>query len=160
MSDQEHAHGDGHHRNYVKIWAILLALLVVSVLGPMLEILWLTLVTAFGIALVKAYLVVTRFMHINVEPRWLTYLMVTMLAFMGLFFAEKPPSNYREWLNSNYEFYDALAQELHEAGVIVEPDSREPWFLCEAHSDGCLDDTLERFERVVDLTMEKMSNVA
>jgi len=81
-------------------------------------------------------------------------------ALMGLFFAEKPPSNYREWLNSNYEFYDALAQELHEAGVIVEPDSREPWFLCEAHSDGCLEDTLDRFEGAVDLTMEKMSNVA
>jgi len=81
-------------------------------------------------------------------------------ALMGLFFAEKAPSNYREWIYSNYEFYDALAQELHEEGVIVEPDSREPWFLCEAHSDGCLDDTLERFERAVDLTMGKMSNVA
>jgi len=81
-------------------------------------------------------------------------------ALMGLFFAEMAPSNYREWLNSNYEFYDALAQQLHEEGVVVEPDSREPWFLCEAHNDGCLDDTLERFECAVDITMEKMSDVA
>ena len=81
-------------------------------------------------------------------------------ALMGLFFAEQPPTNYREWINSNYEFYDALAPELHEQGVLVEPDSREPWFLCEAHSDDCLDETLEKFELAVDITIQKMSNVA
>jgi glutamate-1-semialdehyde 2,1-aminomutase len=54
-------------------------------------------------------------------------------AMSGLFFNAKPPSNYREWRDSDYEFYDALAQELHELGILVEPDSREPWFLCEAH---------------------------
>jgi glutamate-1-semialdehyde 2,1-aminomutase len=79
-------------------------------------------------------------------------------ALMGLFFAEQAPSNYREWVNSNYEFYDALAVELHELGILIEPDSREPWFLCEAHSDGCLDETLMKFERAVDITMQKMSN--
>jgi len=81
-------------------------------------------------------------------------------ALMGLFFAEQAPGNYREWKNSNYEFYDALAEELIEQGVLIEPDSREPWFLCEAHSDGCLDETLTKFETAVDLTTEKMSNVA
>jgi glutamate-1-semialdehyde 2,1-aminomutase len=79
-------------------------------------------------------------------------------ALMGLFFADKAPSNYREWVNSNYEFYDTLAPFLHEEGVLVEPDSREPWFLCEAHTDNCLDDTLERFERAVDITIQKLSN--
>ena len=29
-----------------------------------------TLITAFGIAIVKAYLVAKNFMHINVEPRF------------------------------------------------------------------------------------------
>jgi len=81
-------------------------------------------------------------------------------ALMGMFFAEQAPSNYREWLNSDYAFYDTLAPELHNQGILVEPDSREPWFLCEAHSDGCLGDTLEKFERAVDITIEKMSNVA
>ena len=81
-------------------------------------------------------------------------------ALMGLFFAEKPPSNYREWIDSDYEFYDALAPELHNQGVLVEPDSREPWFLCEAHTDGCLDDTLARFERAVDITIRKLGNSA
>jgi glutamate-1-semialdehyde 2,1-aminomutase len=73
---------------------------------------------------------------------------------MGLFFAEQAPTNYREWLASNYKFYDALAPELHEQGILVEPDSREPWFLCEAHSDNCMQDTLDRFERAVDITIQ------
>ena len=81
-------------------------------------------------------------------------------ALMGLFFADEAPSNYREWVNSNYEFYDTLAPFLHEEGILVEPDSREPWFLCEAHTDNCLDDTLQRFERAVDITIQKLSNAA
>ena len=75
---------------------------------------------------------------------------------MGMFFSPEAPTNYREWVNSNYEFYDNLAPELHDEGILVEPDSREPWFLCEAHSDGCLDDTLSRFERAVDRTIDKL----
>jgi len=47
------AHGHAPHRNYLKIWAILLGLLVVSVTGPMVGIRMLTLITAFGVALVK-----------------------------------------------------------------------------------------------------------
>jgi caa(3)-type oxidase subunit IV len=71
-----------HHTNYVKIWGILLALLVVSVLGPMAEIRWLTLITAFGIALVKAFIVAKYFMHIGMERKWVIYLLLGMLAFM------------------------------------------------------------------------------
>ncbi|MCH9695395.1 MAG: aminotransferase class III-fold pyridoxal phosphate-dependent enzyme [Gammaproteobacteria bacterium] len=76
-------------------------------------------------------------------------------ALMGLFFDEQPPSNYREWVHSNYDFYDALAPELHEQGILIEPDSREPWFLCEAHTVGCLDETLDKFERAVDITLQR-----
>ena len=78
-------------------------------------------------------------------------------ALMGLFFAEQPPRDYRAWLESDYEFYDALAPELHDQGILVEPDSREPWFLCEAHKDGCLDETLDKFERAVDITSDKIT---
>jgi glutamate-1-semialdehyde 2,1-aminomutase len=77
-------------------------------------------------------------------------------ALMGLFFSERAPSDYRAWLNSDYNFYDALAPELHELGVLIEPDSREPWFLCEAHIDGCLDETLDKFEQAVDITVAKL----
>lgn len=76
-------------------------------------------------------------------------------AMSGLFFNQKAPTNYREWLNSDYDFYDALAQELHELGILVEPDSREPWFLCAAHDMECINETLDKFERAVDITMSK-----
>ena len=77
-------------------------------------------------------------------------------ALMGLFFAERPPSNYREWVHSDYVFYDTLAPALHDQGILVEPDSREPWFLCESHNVGCLDETLDKFERAVDITLPKL----
>jgi caa(3)-type oxidase subunit IV len=86
---EEHVHHE--HPNYVKIWAILLALLVISVLGPMLEIKIVTLVTAFGIACVKAYMVAVNFMHINVAKRFVTYMVATCLIFMLLFFAGAAP---------------------------------------------------------------------
>jgi glutamate-1-semialdehyde 2,1-aminomutase len=74
----------------------------------------------------------------------------------GLFFAETPPDNYRAWKTSDYSFYDRMAHFLHDLGVIVEPDSREPWFICEAHGldDTCLTDTLRAVEQAVDLTLE------
>ena len=79
-------------------------------------------------------------------------------ALMGLFFAAEPPTDYRGWLVSDYAFYDTLAPELHEQGLLIEPDSREPWFLCEAHTVDCLDETLGKFERAVDITLERLSN--
>ena len=78
-------------------------------------------------------------------------------AMSGLFLAESAPVNYREWKDSDYTFYDALAPQLHDRGVIVEPDSREPWFICAAHDDDCLRDTLAAFEGAVDATIEKLA---
>ena len=91
MSDhshsEAHAHGASHGpSHYVKIWAILLTLLIVSVLGPMAEIRWLTLVTAFGIAVVKAWMVASEFMHLKYEKKIITYILVTMLLLMVIFF--------------------------------------------------------------------------
>lgn len=74
---------------------------------------------------------------------------------MGLFFNDTPPTNYRDWINTDYEFYDATAPELHELGILIEPDSREPWFMCEAHDETCLAETLDKFERAVDITINK-----
>ena len=94
---EEHDHGQSH---YVRIWAILLVLLIVSILGPILaphlEIgflkAWMiTLMTAFGIAVVKAYLVAANFMHLNIEKKYISYLLATMLMFMLLFFAGTAP---------------------------------------------------------------------
>lgn len=74
----------------------------------------------------------------------------------GLFFSERAPRDYRDWRKTDYEFYDTLAPELHELGILVEPDSREPWFMCEAHDVKCLDETLDKFQRAVDITLKKL----
>ena len=57
----------------------------------MAEIQWLTLITAFGIAVVKAYLVAVHFMHVNLTPRYVIYAVTTTLVFMLLFFAGTAP---------------------------------------------------------------------
>ena len=85
----EHAAHDDSF--YVKTWAILLVLLFVSILGPELGIQWVTLFTAFGIAIVKAYLVAVHFMHLNLTPRFVIYFVTTTLVFMLLFFAGTAP---------------------------------------------------------------------
>jgi len=87
----QHAEHAAHEINYVRVWAILLCLLTVSILGPMFGIKLVTLITAFGIAIIKAYLVAKNFMHLNIEPRYAVYLLVTMLVFMLLFFAGSAP---------------------------------------------------------------------
>ena len=83
MSEEAH-HGPAH---YKKIWFILLVLLAISFVGPMVGIQWLTLLTAFGIAVVKAWLVMKNFMHITEQPRFVGYIIATSVVFMFLFFA-------------------------------------------------------------------------
>lgn len=86
MSAEHH-----EHPNYVKIWGILLVLLAISVIGPELEIRVVTLITAFGIAVVKAWMVAKYFMHIDLTAKYVPYLVVTGLVFMLLFFAGTAP---------------------------------------------------------------------
>jgi glutamate-1-semialdehyde 2,1-aminomutase len=71
----------------------------------------------------------------------------------GLYFAHDPPRNYRDWKGSDYTFYDAAAKVLHDERVLCEPDSREPWFVCAAHDDACLKQTLAAFEVAIDKTL-------
>lgn len=103
MSDHGHAHdhaghgghGHGEHAHhgpsYEKTFITLLVLLVISVAGPEIGIKWLTLVTAFGIAVVKAYLVASRFMHLNIEKKIVSYLLLAALALLFLFYAGVSP---------------------------------------------------------------------
>ena len=95
-------------------------------------------------------------LHEILTQRSIPHTFVGHPSMMGLFFSDEAPSDYRDWLNTNYDLYDALAPVLHEQGVLVEPDSREPWFLCEAHDVKCLGETLDKFETAVDITLQKM----
>jgi caa(3)-type oxidase subunit IV len=88
------AHADrGQHdaTNYIAIWSVLCALLCVSVLGPMVGVRLITLLTAFGIAIVKAYMVCRYFMHLNIEKKWVAYILGFMLALMLIFFGGVAP---------------------------------------------------------------------
>jgi glutamate-1-semialdehyde 2,1-aminomutase len=52
----------------------------------------------------------------------------------GIMFTEQAPTEYRDWATSDHELYDAVAVGMHARGAMPEPDSREPWFFCEAHA--------------------------
>jgi caa(3)-type oxidase subunit IV len=87
MTTEAHA----QHPNYVKVWAILVMLLIVSVIGSMSHIREVVLVAAFGVALVKAFLVAKNFMHVNIEKRWVPYLLIMCLLFIAILFAGVAP---------------------------------------------------------------------
>jgi len=86
----EHGH-ENHDKEYIRIWKWLVVLLIISVIGPELGIQVVTLLTAFGIALVKAYMVVKHFMHVDLEKPYIHYLMVVSLMLMVLFFTAVAP---------------------------------------------------------------------
>ncbi len=57
-------------------------------------------------------------------------------AMFGIMFTDKVASEYRDWAATDHELYDAIAVGMHARGAMPEPDSREPWFMCEAHAEG------------------------
>ncbi len=120
--DGDNGHGEDHGHtdaNYIKIWKILLVLLVISVAGPFLEIKSITLITAFGIAFVKAYIVIKHFMHINIEKPFVHYFLVTSLVFLVLFFAAVSPDVMRHegtnWTHVSSEEWIVHATAIEEA---------------------------------------------
>ena len=48
-------------------------------------------------------------------------------------------AHYRDWRRTNSDLYRAFAWQLIDHGLMLEPDSREPWFICEAHQNLDLD---------------------
>ena len=54
-------------------------------------------------------------------------------AMFGIHFTPNVPTNYRDWRKTDSALYQRFAWHLIDAGVMLEPDSREPWFICEAH---------------------------
>jgi glutamate-1-semialdehyde 2,1-aminomutase len=65
----------------------------------------------------------------------------------GIMFTEKVATEYRDWADTDHALYDAIAVGMHARGVMPEPDSREPWFICEAHSkDDSVDRAVSAFE--------------
>ena len=72
----------------------------------------------------------------------------------GIMFAEKAPTEYRDWANSDHDLYDAVAVGMHARGAMPEPDSREPWFFCEAHArEDIVDRVVTAFSESLDVVL-------
>jgi len=72
----------------------------------------------------------------------------------GVHLGNTVPQNYRDWKQTNSDLYTQFALNLIDNGVMLEPDSREPWFICEAHQS--ID--LQWLEQVAEKSMETAIN--
>ena len=106
-----------HHVDYKKIYFALLALLAVSVAGPLLGIKWVTLLTAFGIAGVKAYLVIQNFMHLRVEKIIAKFFLAGSLLLMALYFFGVAPDVMK---HEGQNWVNLAAMEAVERGIPTE----------------------------------------
>jgi len=70
------------------------------------------------------------------DAKGLAYQITGHPSMFGIMFTEQTPSEYRDWAATDHELYDAIAVGMHARGAMPEPDSREPWFVCEAHAQG------------------------
>ena len=75
------------------------------------------------------------------DAKGLPYVFTGHPSMFGIMFTDTDPTEYRDWANTDHELYDAIAVGMHALGAMPEPDSREPWFMCEAHAGG---DTVDR----------------
>lgn len=137
--DHSHDHGHGHAHDdhevkYRKIYFWLVGLLGLSIVGPFVgqatKIWILTLITAFGVAIVKAYLVVKNFMHLNLEPRFVAYISGVALAFMTLLFFFVGPDvmehEGRNWSNEAAKAAVAAGGPVHGHGRESDGHHEEP----------------------------------
>jgi hypothetical protein len=60
---------------------------------------------------------------------------------------------------SHAAFCDYLAKHLHEFGILCEADFRGPWFVSAAHNELCLAETLAKFERATQATLERLPDL-
>jgi len=81
------------------------------------------------------------------NPTGLPYQFTGHPSMFGIMFTDRVATEYRDWATTDHELYDAVAVGMHARGAMPEPDSREPWFVCEAHAQGDLvDRTITAFE--------------
>ena len=68
----------------------------------------------------------------------------------GFLITKKPVKDVRDLMaHHDAKLYGTILGNLYQTGVWAEDDAREPWFLCEAHTDAIIDETLNKFEDAV-----------
>jgi glutamate-1-semialdehyde 2,1-aminomutase len=92
----------------------------------------------------------------RLDARGLPYVITGHPSMFGVMFTEKVPFEYRDWAETDHELYDAIAAGMQARGAMPEPDSREPWFVCEAHAEGDLvDRVVSIFSDSLDAALEQ-----
>ena len=67
----------------------------------------------------------------------------------GFILTDKPVNDVRDLAHHDEGLYSKITSHLYKNGCWPEEDAREPWFLCEAHTDDIIDETLNKFEDAV-----------
>ncbi|MFT2110403.1 aspartate aminotransferase family protein [Marinomonas sp. 2405UD68-3] len=78
----------------------------------------------------------------------------------GIHFGSLAPQNYRDWKQTDSDLYAEFAFNLIKKGIMLEPDSREPWFICEAHKTVDLDWLEATAMSAMQDTLEQIPNTA
>jgi len=67
----------------------------------------------------------------------------------GFVLTEHLVTEVRDLAHHDEQMYSKIMTYLYHHGVWPEDDAREPWFLCESHTDQIIDETLNKFEDAV-----------
>src|SRR5687767_11054887 len=91
-----------------------------------------------------------------ISERGLPYVFTGDPVMFGIMFTDSAPTEYRDWAGSDHDLYDAVALGMITRGVMPEPDSREPWFFCEAHArEDIVDRVVSAFSESLDAALEE-----
>ena len=89
------------------------------------------------------------------NPTGIPYVFTGHPSMFGIMFTDEAPTEYRDWAKSDHELYDTVALGMLVRGAMPEPDSREPWFICEAHAQGdTVDQVVSIFEESLHAALE------
>ena len=72
----------------------------------------------------------------------------------GFLITDKKVEEVRDLAHSNDDLYESIMNNMYDRGIWIENDPREPWFLCEAHTDEVIDHTLNIFEESVKASLK------
>jgi glutamate-1-semialdehyde 2,1-aminomutase len=85
-------------------------------------------------------------LHAELEAAGLEHVMTGVPAmFTFVLGLTEAPTQYRDLIPARTHLYERVAAAMRKRGVEYELDHKEPWFMCEAHSEEDIDCTLELF---------------
>ena len=61
----------------------------------------------------------------------------------------EPPRDYRDVVKADLHMYESIQFRMRERGIEYERDPKEPWFICQAHSEEDIVETLDALQDVL-----------